>query len=198
MHEAIAQQAETIDSGPLPNAMLFPAQLPLSQSKKNIYGVSPPTKDELERVEQTLFIDDRKWLKDCVWHLNDGEFLAGPYDSLLALNGEELAFSKALDRSDFVVWWHRNPDRKSYAVKIVRGEHRNFFHPDFVVCLEHYSGDEPLMRLIETKENVKGAVRKDKHVPSFYGKVLFLTKDQKHLRWVKEMEAWVAMLIWMI
>ncbi|RTK96704.1 MAG: hypothetical protein EKK59_10365 [Neisseriaceae bacterium] len=112
--------------------------------------------------------------------------LTGQYDATAALNGEELAFAKALDRSDFVAWWHRNPDRKSYSVRLVRGEHRNFFHPDFVVCLEHYPGDEPLIRLIETKENVKDAARKAQHVPSFYGKVLFLTKDQKRLRWVKE------------
>jgi type III restriction enzyme len=69
---------------------------------------------------------------------------------------------------------------------LVRGEQCNFFYPDFVVCLERYPGDEPLIRLIETKENVKDATRKAKHVPNFYGKVLFLTKDQKRLKWVKE------------
>ena len=36
------------------------------------------------------------------------------------------------------------------------------------------------------KENVKDAARKAKHIPSYYGKVLFLTKDQRRLRWVKE------------
>ncbi|MAC32198.1 MAG: hypothetical protein CME38_01170 [Haliea sp.] len=102
------------------------------------------------------------------------------------MNSEELAFAKALDRTEFVAWWHRNPDRKSYSVKIVRGEHRNFFYPDFVVCLEHYPGDEPLIRLVETKENVKDAARKSKHTPSYYGKVLFLSKDQQRVRWVKE------------
>lgn len=54
------------------------------------------------------------------------------------------------------------------------------------MCLRHYPGDAALIRLIETKENVKDAARKAKHVPDFYGKVLFLTKDQKRLRWVKE------------
>jgi len=69
---------------------------------------------------------------------------------------------------------------------LVRGEHRNFFHPDFVVCLEHYPGDQPLIRLIETKQDVKDATRKAKHVPSYYGKVLFLTKDHQRLRWIRE------------
>ena len=40
--------------------------------------------------------------------------------------------------------------------------------------------------LIETKENVKDASRKSRHVPSYYGKVLFLTKDQTRLKWVKD------------
>ncbi len=76
--------------------------------------------------------------------------------------------------------------QKSYSVKLVRGEHRNFFYPDFVVCLEHYPGDQPIIRLVETKENVKDAARKAKHVPAWYGKVLFLTKDQSRLYWVKD------------
>ncbi|MBV5276882.1 hypothetical protein JZU56_03430 [bacterium] len=108
------------------------------------------------------------------------------YDGSATLNGEELAFAKALDRADFVAWWHRNPDRKDYSVKLVRGEHRNFFYPDFVVCLEHFPGDAPIIRLIETKENVKDAARKARHVPAWYGKVLFLSKDQSRLRWVED------------
>jgi type III restriction enzyme len=186
MHEAIAAQAETLDAGPLPDSMVFPASLPLASARKNIYGVFPPDSDELARVDKTMLLDDRNWLKERSWVLPGQTLLTGQYDATAALNGEELAFAKALDRSDFVAWWHRNPDRKSYSVRLVRGEHRNFFHPDFVVCLEHYPGDEPLIRLIETKENVKDAARKAQHVPSFYGKVLFLTKDQKRLRWVKE------------
>ncbi len=186
MHEAIAAQAESVDAGPLPDMMVFPATLPLAGSRKNIYGVFPPSNDELGQVEQHLLLDDRVWLRERSWTFADQQLLNGQYDASASLNGEELAFAKTLDRSDFVRWWHRNPDRKSYSVRLVRGEHRNFFHPDFVVCLEHYPGDQPLLRLIETKENVKDAARKAKHVPNYYGKVLFLTKDQQRLRWVKE------------
>ena len=186
MHEAIAQQAETVDAGPLPDAMLFPAALPLANSRKNIYGAFPPGSDELGRIEQHVLLDDRACLKERQWELQGSTLLTGQYDAGATLNGEELAFARALDRSEFVAWWHRNPDRKSYSVRLVRGEHRNFFHPDFVVCLEHYPGDEPLIRLIETKENVKDAARKSRHVPNFFGRVLFLTKDQERLRWVRE------------
>lgn len=186
MHLAIAHRAETVAAGPLPDMMVFPASLPLASSRKNIYGVFPPSKDELSQIEQNILLDDRAWLKERSWTLPDQVILTGEYDVSAALNGEELAFAKALDRSDFISWWHRNPDRKSYSVRLVRGEHRNFFYPDFVVGLEHYPGDESLIRLIETKENVKDAARKAKHIPNFYGKVLFLTKNQKRLCWVKD------------
>jgi superfamily II DNA or RNA helicase len=186
MYDAIAAKAETVDAGPLPDAMLFPLALPLAASTKNIYGALPPSAESLSNIEQVLLVDDRALLASRTWAIGAHVFLTDRYDGGSSMNGEELAFAKALDRADFVTWWHRNPDRKAYSVRLVRGEHRNYFHPDFVVCLEHYPGDEPLIRLIETKENVKDATRKAKHVPTYYGKVLFLTKDEKRLRWVNE------------
>ncbi len=186
MHEAIAERCETVDAGPLPDAMLFPTELPLAASRKNIYGVLPPGADMLASVDQVLMLDDRALMTNHDWPMGGNAYLTDRYDGGTALNGEELAFAKALDRSDFVVWWHRNPDRKSYSVRLVRGEHRNYFHPDFVVCLTHYPGDEPLIRLIETKEDLKDAGRKIRHVPTYYGKVLFLTKDQARLRWIND------------
>jgi hypothetical protein len=186
MYDAIAAKAETVDAGPLPDAMLFPAALPLAASTKNIYGALPPSAESLSNIEQVLLLDERALLASRTWAIGTDVFFTDRYDGGSSMNGEELAFAKALDRADFVTWWHRNPDRKPYSVRLVRGEHRNYFHPDFVVCLEHYPGDEPLIRLIETKENVKDAMRKAKHVPTYYGKVLFLTKDEKRLRWVND------------
>jgi hypothetical protein len=69
---------------------------------------------------------------------------------------------------------------------LVRGEHQNYFYPDFVICLSHYPGDVPLLRLVETKENVKDAARKARRVPKTWGKVLFLTRDQARLRVVND------------
>ena len=188
MHEAIAAESGTEDAGRLPDAMLFPSELPLQSSKKNIYGVLPPSSEARARVEQVLMLDDRALMTGKEWVMvpEEGSYFTDAWDGSATLNGEELAFAKALDRSAFVAWWHRNPGRKSYSVKLVRGEHRNFFYPDFVVCLEHYPGDQPIIRLVETKENVKDAARKAKHVPAWYGKVLFLTKDQSRLYWVKD------------
>ena len=141
---------------------------------------------DLAKVGQILLLEERDWLADRRLALANGELRIANYDGTAKLNGEELEFAKALDRADFVAWWHRNPDRKPYAVRLVRSEHQNYFHPDFVVCLSHYQDDEPLPRLVETKENVKDAARKARRVPKGYGKVLFLTKDQNRLRVVND------------
>ena len=70
--------------------------------------------------------------------------------------------------------------------RLARGEHQNYFYPDFVICLSHYPGDAPLMRLIETKESLKDAERKARRVPKRWGKVLFLTRDQARLRVIND------------
>ena len=43
-----------------------------------------------------------------------------------------------------------------------------------------------MLRLVETKENVKDAARKARRVPKTWGKVLFLTRDQARLRVVND------------
>jgi len=177
MQGIVAEYTALEDAEPLPDLMLFPSALSLTASRKNIYGVLPPSDDDLAAIDTTLLLDEREWLADRTLALGAAEISVGRYDGSSKLNGEERDFAHALDRADFVEWWHRNPDRKPYAVKLVRGEHQNYFYPDFVVCLSHVPGDEPTARLVETKENVKDAARKARRVPRSYGKVLFLTKD---------------------
>lgn len=186
MQSIVAEFTTLEDAAPLPDLMVFPADLSLAASRKNIYGVMPPSEDDLVKIETLLMVDEREWLADRRMLLAGGPLNIGKYDNLLKLNGEEREFAKALDRADFVEWWHRNPDRKPYAVRLVRGEHQNYFHPDFVVCLSHLPNDEPEIRLIETKENTKDAARKARRIPKCYGKVLFLTKDQSRLRVVND------------
>ena len=77
--------------------------------------------------------------------------ITGKFDSSFAMNKDELAFAEALDRAKFVAWWFRNPDKKPYSVRLVRGDHRNYFYPDFVVCLSHVDGQAPKQRLVENK-----------------------------------------------
>lgn len=184
LHEEISNQAQTMDAAPLPNAMIFAVGLPLESSSKNIYGVLPPSKDDVGRLPEVITIDVRSGMEERTAKLADCELSLAPFDGSWALGTEERSFAKALDRADFVHWWHRNPDRKGFSVRIVRGEHKNYFYPDFVVCLEHFPGDQPLMRLVETKESVKDAMRKAKRGSTFYGKVLFMTKDMSKWKWV--------------
>lgn len=184
--QAIANQAKLVDAQPLPDVMIFPEDIPLQSSAKNIYGVLPPSTEDAQDVETVLFMDERQWWKDQVFTLDNGMFSVGRYDGAVKLNSLEQAFAQALDGADFVHWWHRNPDKKPYSVRVVRAEHEHYFYPDFVVCVEHAPGDVPMLRLLETKESTKDAARKAQHYPAAYGKVLFLTPDGNRLRWVND------------
>jgi type III restriction enzyme len=184
---AIADQAKLIDAQPLPDVMIFPQDIALESSVKNIYGVLPPTTENAQDVESVLFMDERHWWADQTFVLDDGAtFVVGRYDGAVKLNGLEQSFARALDEADFVHWWHRNPDKKPYSVRVVRAEHEHYFYPDFVVCVTHQPGEAPMQRLLETKESTKDAARKSQHFPASYGKVLFLTPDGNRLRWVND------------
>ena len=137
-------------------------------------------------MEQVLFMDDRQWLMDATYRLPEGDFVQGQFDGTWFGNNLEDAFARALDRTEFVEWWHRDPRNKPYAVRVVRAEHENYFSPDFVVCVRHSPGEAPMQRLLETKDDTKDAARKAKHSPASYGKVLFLTPDGDRMRWVND------------
>ncbi|MEZ5608126.1 MAG: DEAD/DEAH box helicase family protein [Burkholderiaceae bacterium] len=184
---AIAHQARLVDAQRLPDLMICPEDIPLERSAKNIYGVLPPCTDDAPDVERVLFMDERRWWCDQQFALRDGATLSvGRYDGAVQINSLERDFARALDGADFVHWWHRNPDKKPYAVRVVRAEHAHYFYPDFVVCVEHQAGSAPLQRLLETKQDTKDAARKAQHWPAAYGKVLFLTPDGQRLRWVND------------
>jgi len=186
MQGIVAEFTTLQDAAPLPDWMLFPAALSLLPSRRNIYGVLPPSDEDLSQIEQVLLLDERAWLADRLIDVDGQPLQLARYDGAGKLNHEERQFAEALDRSDFVEWWHRNPDRKPWAVRLVRGEHQNYFYPDFVVCLTHYPGDVPMLRLVETKENTKDAARKARRAPRDWGKVLFLTRDQERLRVIND------------
>lgn len=71
-------------------------------------------------------------------------------------------------------------------MRVVRAEHDNYFYPDFMVCVRNNPADEPMPRLLKTKDDTKDAARKSKHSPASYGKVLFLTPDGNRMRWVND------------
>ncbi len=99
--QAIAEQAQLVDAQPLPDVMIFPQDLPLEASAKNIYGVLPPSKEDAQEVENVLFMDERHWWQDQVFPLSDGAvFSVGRYDGAVKLNKLERDFARALDAAD--------------------------------------------------------------------------------------------------
>lgn len=186
LHAAIADQSRLVDVGPLPDYMIFPNEIALEPSEKNIYGVMPPGKADMESLAQQIPIDVRSCLRPIVLELESSEHRFSDFDGGFAMGANELEFARALDRAAFVKWWHRNPDRKPYSVQLVRGEHKNYFYPDFVVYLEHFKGDPAILRLIETKESTKDAANKSKRHSDYYGRVMFITENKGVLRWINE------------
>lgn len=185
--QVVANHAQEVDAKPLPDVMIFPKDLVLENSSKNIYGVLPPSTELAQEIEHVLFLEERNWWADMAFSIEgDKTFMVGRYDGAVKLNKLEQDFARALDEADFVHWWHRNPDKKPYSVRVVRAEHDHYFYPDFIVCVSHGEGEPPIQRLLETKESTKDASRKAQHHPKFYGKVLFLTPDGDRLRWVND------------
>lgn len=186
IQEMVSASAIIQDSEPLPDVMLYPLQAGLIASSKNLYGAFPPREDKVDIDLDELDIDAKTMLSNRDIEFVGGHWRAGTFDKKSALNLEELEFAKGLDRAEFVIWWHRNPDQKPWSVRLVRADHTHYFYPDFVVCLEHQAERPPMTRLIETKESTKDAARKARRIPKIYQKVLFVTKDQQQLRIVND------------
>ncbi|MBK9442532.1 MAG: DEAD/DEAH box helicase family protein [Comamonadaceae bacterium] len=189
-----ANQAREVCAQPLPDALLMPASQPLQASRKNIYGVLCPSTDAVALAASSLPLSAAMVFKNETYvFAQDGQgrptgdvFSTARLDATYEFNTQELAFAKALDRADFVAWWHRNPQGKPYSIALMRSDSRNMFYPDFVVCLTHEPGDAPLTRLVETKHDTKDANRKARHQSKTYSKVLFLTKDAQRFKIVQD------------
>ena len=198
LNEALQQQwasrSREVPAQQLPDALLMPAHRPLQPSRKNLYGVLFPEVDAVAQAAQALPLASQPWFKNETYvFAHDakgapvGDVLSlARLDATYEFNTQELAFAKALDRADFVAWWHRNPQGKPYSVGLMRGDSRNLFYPDFVVCLLHELDEEPLVRLVETKHDVKDASRKARHHSASYGRVLFMTKDAQRFKIIED------------
>lgn len=189
-----ALQAREVPAERLPDALLMPAGKALLPSRKNIYGVLFPDTDSVALAANSLPLASQPFFKNEIYTFAldargqavGDVFATARLDATYEFNTQELAFAKALDRADFVAWWHRNPQGKPYSIGLMRSDSRNMFYPDFVVCLHHELDEEPLIRLVETKHDVKDASRKAQHQSKAYGKVLFLTKDAARFKIVED------------
>jgi type III restriction enzyme len=194
LHAQWASKAREVPAQALPDALLMPAGKALMPSRKNIYGVLFPDTDSvalaasiLPLAAQTLFKNETyAFAQDAGGKPMGDVFSTARLDATFEFNTQELAFARSLDQADFVAWWHRNPQGKPYSIALMRTDSRHMFYPDFVVCLQHELDDEPLIRLVETKHDLKDASRKGKHQSKTYGKVLFLTKDAQRFKIVED------------
>jgi type III restriction enzyme len=171
-----ANKANEVPSGLLPDALLIPASVSVQASRKNTYGVLFPDKGVVTAARDMLAPQVRDWYRSENYILPTEIYSVAAMDATYELNPDELLFAKALDRAEFVHWWHRNPDRKPFSIGLLRADGKNMFYPDFLVCMEHVTGEPPLQRLVDTKHDIKDAVNKSAHWSKFYGKVLFLTE----------------------
>ncbi|MEJ1097686.1 MULTISPECIES: DEAD/DEAH box helicase family protein [unclassified Pseudoxanthomonas] len=186
VQDAIAEFATAGNAAPLPNFLLYPLSKALEQAQKNLYGIVPPLDSTITSDRDSLDIEGQTTMfKETLAHAG-GTISVFGIDGSAGVNQEEREFIQSMERDDHVVWWHRNPSRKPWSVRIVRSEHRNYFYPDFIVCLEYQKGEEPELRMVETKESTKDASRKAQRMPKIYGKVLFVTREDTRLRIVND------------
>lgn len=186
VQDTIAEFATVADAAPLPTLLLYPLGKALSGATKNLYGVIPPLDGTITSARDSLDIEGQTTMfKDTLAHAEGAVSVFG-IDGSAGVNLEEREFIQSLERDEHVVWWHRNPPKKPWSVRLVRSEHRNYFYPDFIVCLEYPVGQEPETRMVETKESTKDASRKAQRTPKIYGKVLFVTKEDTRLRIVND------------
>jgi type III restriction enzyme len=182
-NEELSNHVVVIDAEPVPGAFVFPSALNPVLSARNIYGVLPPTKQQIDKLDRFMTIDEREAVKkERLVKLSAGTSvtIAG-FDNGFAMNSEELDFARALDEAPFVLWWTRNPDRKPYSSSVVRADSGNNFYPDFIVCVRFWDADPPSVRLLETKDNTKDAANKARRQSKPYGRVIFLTRNNNRL-----------------
>lgn len=179
---AVAEQVHSTLAERIPDIMVFPEGIPLLPSRRNIYGVTPPTiREDLPKVEHLLLHEERRFLKDAVFNLEDGSQVSvGYYDGATGVYNGEKTFSQKLDQAPFVVWWHRNPDRKPFSVALARPDSARNFYPDFIICVRYYEGDQPSIRLVDTKHDMKDIVKKSRRNHLDYKRVIFLTEDKEN------------------
>ncbi|WFS23922.1 DEAD/DEAH box helicase [Rhizobium rhododendri] len=178
-NEEIAKRVVSISASSLPDAMIFPSEIALKPSIKNIYGVFPPNEEQIRSLYSQLIGDERQSLRRYAVEGSDEGYFVDAFDHSWQMNQSEELFARRLDRASFVDWWTRNPSRKPYSAAVVRADNGYNFYPDFIVCVRYWEEDDSAVRLIETKFDVTDAVAKGGRPSLSYGKVIFLRTDHE-------------------
>jgi type III restriction enzyme len=186
LHAQWANKAKEQDAQMLPDALLIPANVVVLPAKKNSYGIMFPEKGRVTAARDAMGLAARSWYEGREFTFASEIVCVATMDATYELNEGETKFAKALERAEFVHWWHRNPQGKPFSVGLMRADSEKMFYPDFIVCMEHVMGEAPMMRLVDPKHDTKDASRKSKHVSRFYGRVLFLTEDNDRFKIVND------------
>lgn len=100
------------------------------------------------------------------------------------INGWEREFAEMLDRDphNLVLWWHRNPPDKPWAVNVLMPDGRGFY-PDFVIGIDGRQTEDHAL-LADPKERFETRREAPKVLAEHrdYGRVLIVAKDSG--RWM--------------
>lgn len=83
-----------------------------------------------------------------------------------------------LDTTGTILWWHRNPPRKEWSVRVCAPGTRHDYYPDFVVGVKGRAKPDNIL-LVETKFgfNTNDSMAKVRADHKAYGRVLMLTRE---------------------
>lgn len=96
------------------------------------------------------------------------------------LNSWETDFAEMLDldTTGTVLWWHRNPPRKEWSVRVCAPGTQHNYYPDFVIGVRGRSKPDGIL-LAETKYgiNTRDSMAKARADHKDYGHVMMLTRE---------------------
>jgi type III restriction enzyme len=179
----LSKDVRVAPASKLPDVLVLPGALNKKNSPRSVYGVVPPSKEELQEAAPGLAEKLSAW-DNTTFPVGGQPTKAEKVDQSLATNFSESLLIDMLDRVEGVRWWGRNPDQKDWSARVLRIDGKGrFFYPDFVVNLADQEASK--MQLIETKHDTLDieAKRRRGFTPS-YGKVVFLFTDGQSLRLV--------------
>jgi type III restriction enzyme len=102
------------------------------------------------------------------------------------LNTWEIEFAEMLDldATGQVLWWHRNPPRKPWSVRVCAPGTTHDYYPDFAIGLRGRATPDGVL-LAETKfaYNTKDSMAKVRADHKAYKNILMLTRDDQNTWW---------------
>lgn len=102
------------------------------------------------------------------------------------LNTWEVEFAEMLDldTTGQILWWHRNPPRKPWSVRVCAPGTNHDYYPDFTIGVRgRATPDEVLLAETKFAYNTKDSMAKVRAEHKAYKNVLMLTRDEQNTWW---------------